>query len=110
VRDVLFIDDLLDAYDLAVEKIDQVAGEVFNIGGGPVNTLSVWSQFGPILERLKGEPIPVKFSTWRPGDQKIYVSDIRRVEKMLNWTPKTDVNTGIEALYNWASENQKVFA
>jgi CDP-paratose 2-epimerase len=110
VRDVLYIDDLLDAYDLTVENIDKVAGEVFNIGGGPNNTLSIWSEFGPILERLEGRTIPVKFSDWRPGDQKIYVSDIRRVKEILNWSPKTDVNTGIEALYHWVLENQKVFA
>jgi CDP-paratose 2-epimerase len=106
----LYIDDLLDAYDLTVENIDKVAGEVFNIGGGPNNTLSIWSEFGPILERLEGRTIPVKFSDWRPGDQKIYVSDIRRVKEILNWSPKTDVNTGIEALYHWVLENQKVFA
>ncbi len=109
VRDVLFIDDLLDAYDLAVENIDKVAGEVFNVGGGPENTLSVWSEFGPLLERLEGKPVPVKHSDWRPGDQRIYVSDIRKIKKMLNWSPKTDVETGIETLYNWVKENQKVF-
>ena len=110
VRDVLYIDDLLDSYDLAVEKIDQVAGEVFNIGGGASNTLSVWSEFGPLLERLEGREIPVKHSDWRPGDQKIYVSDIRKAEKLLGWTPKTDVVSGIEALHKWVSENNKVFA
>lgn len=110
VRDVLYIDDLLDSYDLAVEKIDQVAGEVFNIGGGASNTLSVWSEFGPLLERLEGREIPVKHSDWRPGDQKIYVSDIRKAEKLLGWTPKTGVVSGIEALHKWVSENNKVFA
>ena len=110
VRDVLYIDDLLDAYDLAVQKIDEVGGEVFNIGGGASNTISVWSEFRTILERLEGRTIPVSYSEWRPGDQKIYVSDIRKAEKLLGWNPKTDVVSGIEALHKWVTENHKVFA
>jgi len=109
VRDVLYIDDLMDAYDLAIKNIDQVAGEVFNIGGGPENTLSIWSEFGPMLERLEGRKIPVDYSDWRPGDQKIYVSDIRKAKEQLNWSPKTNVVSGIEAIHKWVTENQKVF-
>jgi CDP-paratose 2-epimerase len=108
VRDILFVDDLLDAYDLAVEKIDLVAGEVFNIGGGSTNTISVWKEFGPILERLEQNPIPVSSSTWRPGDQKIYVSDIHKAQKLLGWVPKTDVVSGIGILHQWVKENIRV--
>jgi CDP-paratose 2-epimerase len=110
VRDVLYVEDLLNAYDLAIENIDRVAGEVFNVGGGPTNTLAIWSEFGPILERLEERNIPVSYSDWRPGDQKIYVSDIRKAKEMLNWAPKTDVVSGIEALHQWVAENYKVFA
>jgi CDP-paratose 2-epimerase len=108
VRDVLFVDDLLDAYDMAVEKIDQVAGEVFNIGGGSSNTISVWKEFGPILERLESKPIPVSLAEWRPGDQKIYVSDIRKAQRLLGWVPKTDTLSGIGNLHKWVKENIKV--
>lgn len=109
VRDVLYVEDLLDAYDAAIEQIDRAAGEVFNIGGGPDNMLSVWSEFGPMLEALRGEPIPVTYGDWRPGDQKIYVSDIRKAEDMLSWKPRTVVETGVEALYRWVGENQSLF-
>lgn len=109
VRDVLYVDDLLDAYDLAIAKIDRVAGSVFNIGGGPANMLSVWSEFGPILEKLKGEVIPVRFGDWRPGDQRIYVSDIRKAGEQLGWDPKVGMQSGIERLYAWVAENREMF-
>jgi CDP-paratose 2-epimerase len=110
VRDVLFVDDLLDVYDLAIENIDHVAGEVFNIGGGPENMLSVWQEFGPMLEELRNEPIDVKRGDWRPGDQKIYVSDIRKANSMLNWSPKTEVFQGVEKLYRWVNQNRALFS
>lgn len=110
VRDVLHVEDLLDVYDQAVEKIDQATGEVFNIGGGPENTISVWREFGPLLEKLHGQPISVKRGDWRPGDQKIYVSDIRTAARLLGWKPRIGVEIGIERLYNWVDENRHLFS
>lgn len=110
VRDVLFVDDLLDVYDLAVAKIDQVAGRVFNIGGGPANMLSVWSEFGPMLEKLKGEKISIRYGDWRPGDQRIYVSDIRKAAELLGWQPRVSVTEGVERLYRWVIDNREIFA
>ena len=109
VRDVLFVGDLLDAYDVAIENIDTVSGEVFNIGGGIRNMLSVWYKFGPMLEELRGAPIPVKYGDWRPGDQKIYVSDIRKAQRLLNWNPKTSVREGVEKIYYWVHKNRELF-
>jgi CDP-paratose 2-epimerase len=109
VRDVLFIDDLLDAYNLAVDNIDMAAGEVFNVGGGPRNTMSIWGEFHTYLEQLIGRDIPVTWSDWRPGDQKIYVSDIRKAQKMIQWEPKVGVEEGITRLFNWVRENKSLF-
>ncbi len=109
VRDVLFVEDLLDAYDAAIARIDRAAGQVFNIGGGTGNMLSVWTEFGPLLEELRGAPIPVRRGDWRPGDQKIYVSDIRKAQDMLGWTPKTGVREGVEKLYRWVSGSRPLF-
>jgi len=109
VRDVLFVDDLLDAYDSAIANIDEVAGQVFNIGGGADNMLAVWTEFGLMLEELRGEPVPVGRGDWRPGDQKIYVSDIRKAKSMLNWSPKTEVFAGVEKLYRWVRDNRALF-
>lgn len=106
VRDILFIDDLLDAYDAVFENIAQIQGHVFNIGGGIQNTLSVWLEFSPILERLFQRPIPVDWQTWRPGDQPVYISDIRKIKRYLNWCPKIGIEDGISRLYRWVFNNQ----
>jgi len=109
VRDLLHVYDLLNAYDAAVQRIDQVRGEVLNLGGGPANTLSVWAEFGPYLEKLLGHPLPVTHGDWRPGDQKIFVADIRKAEKLLGWKPQYDVERGIHQLFDWVKANQALF-
>ncbi len=109
VRDVLHVDDLLDAYDTVIARIDQSAGQVYNIGGGPDNVLSVWAEFGPLLERLRGAPIPIARAGWRPGDQRVFVSDIRKAGRELGWQPKIGVEEGIEKLYAWVRENRHLF-
>ncbi len=110
VRDILFVEDLINAYDAAAERIDTVAGSVYNVGGGAANTISIWMEFAPMLEKLSGHPIPVEKGDWRPGDQPVYVSDIRKAERELGWQPKVDVENGIRRLYEWVVANQKLFA
>jgi CDP-paratose 2-epimerase len=101
VRDVLWIDDLVAAYEAAAAHIDVAAGQVYNIGGGPSNTVSAWSEFGVLLERLVGEPIDVDFADWRPGDQPVYVSDIRRAHRDLGWWPQVSLDEGLGRLWRW---------
>jgi CDP-paratose 2-epimerase len=110
VRDVLFVEDLLDAYDLALLHIDQVAGKVYNVGGGPENVISIWKEFGPFLERQLGQKIPVQTKDWRPGDQRIFVSDIRKAAGELGWRPKITVEDGIQRLIEWILQNRQLFA
>ncbi|HNP73031.1 MAG TPA: GDP-mannose 4,6-dehydratase [Kouleothrix sp.] len=110
VRDMLYIDDLVAAYMAALERIDKVGGEIFNVGGGIDNTLSIWAEFGPLLERLTGNPIAVRYGDWRPGDQPVYVSDIRRAEAMLGWRPQVAVAEGIERLVRWVQANRAFFS
>jgi CDP-paratose 2-epimerase len=109
VRDILFIEDLCDVYDLAVERIDLAAGQVFNIGGGADFTISVWEEFGQLLEKLLGEGIPVKRGDWRPGDQRVFISDIRKAQEILGWKPKIGVEEGIQRLFEWVKTNQDLF-
>ena len=110
VRDLLFIDDLLDLYDSAVKNIHVAAGQVYNVGGGPQHTISIWTEFRPILERLLGEPIRVSYADWRPGDQRIYVSNIEKAQQDLDWTPRVGVEEGIERVFNWVVANKDLFA
>jgi len=109
VRDLLYVDDLMDVYDAAIEKIDIAAGQVYNIGGGPGNVMSVWAEFGPILERLLGKEIPVARGDWRPGDQKVFYADIRKAECELGWKPKIGVEKGVERLFEWVKTNKELF-
>ncbi|MFC1646665.1 NAD-dependent epimerase/dehydratase family protein [Patescibacteria group bacterium] len=109
VRDLLFIDDLVECYDLVYKNKKKTKGQIYNIGGGIKNTMSVWSEFGPILESLFKKNINPKFVNWRPGDQLVYVSDIRRASRDFGWTPKIDVRTGVKKLFNWVMENRQLF-
>jgi CDP-paratose 2-epimerase len=104
VRDILYVDDLLNSYDLAVEQIDRAAGQVYNIGGGPANTLSIWAEFGPLLERLLERKIPVTRAGWRPGDQRVFVADIDKARRELGWTPQVGVEEGVARLAQWVKE------
>ncbi len=110
VRDMLFIDDLVDAYDAAAANIDRLAGQVYNIGGGASNTISVWTEFAPRLEKLHGAAIPFTRGDWRPGDQKVCVYDIAKAKRELQWEPRVNVQAGIEKLYRWVQENRALFA
>jgi CDP-paratose 2-epimerase len=107
VRDVLWIDDLVAAYEAAAEHIDVTAGQIYNIGGGPNYTLSIWSEFGPIT--LAGHPIPVEYSDWRSGDQPVYISDIRKAERDLHWKPHMSMLEGVERLWHWIDANPGLF-
>jgi CDP-paratose 2-epimerase len=109
VRDVHFIEDLLNAYELICQNIDQTAGQIYNIGGGAINTMSIWAEFGPLLEKLMGSPIPVNFGDWRPGDQPVYISDIRKAERDFGWHPHVSVQEGVTRLFNWITKNQHLF-
>ena len=109
VRDVLHVNDLLNAYDLAVEKIDEVKGQVYNVGGGTRNVMAIWAEFGPILEKLLGREIEVARDDWRPGDQRVFYADFRKAKRELGWEPKIDLEEGMELLFDWIKDNKALF-
>ncbi len=104
VRDVLYVDDLIEAFDAAIQQIDRVAGKVFNIGGGPANTLSLLELIS-LLEKMSGSKVDHTFDDWRPGDQRVYISDVRCAQRDLGWSPKTPPEVGIERMRSWMSAN-----
>jgi CDP-paratose 2-epimerase len=110
VRDVLFIDDLLAAYGKIIDNIELASGQVYNIGGGPQYTMSIWAEFGVILEKLFGQTIPVRFTKWRPGDQPVYISDIRKAARELKWHPTISVSEGTRRLYKWMQDHNDLFS
>ncbi len=110
VRDILWVGDLVQAFQLAAEKIDVTRGQIYNVGGGAGNTISVWVEFEQIMSQLLGKSLPVTYGEWRPGDQPIYVSDTTKIRQALGWEPKVNKYQGIEKLYRWVVENRSLFA
>jgi CDP-paratose 2-epimerase len=107
-RDVLFIDDLTSAYLLAYEHRERVAGQVYNIGGGPRNQLSLLELLD-LLKRLRGRAPTYAFADWRPGDQKVFVADIRKARQDFDWEPVCSSETGVGNLVVWIDTNLALF-
>jgi len=106
VRDVLYVTDLTRAYRLAIESPgDSINGNIFNIGGGPRFSLSLLELID-MLEDILGKRFAHSFDEWRPGDQPVYVSDIRHAAEVLKWEPKVDPKHGVLSLVQWIQENK----
>lgn len=105
VRDILWVGDLVQAYERLFQHADTVAGEVFNVGGGPDNTLSLLELVAILKEEklLSGD---VTFGDWRPGDQKVFVCDLSKIRQAVGWEPKMSPRDGILELSTWARENK----
>lgn len=109
VRDVLHVEDLARAYETAILNPDKIAGQAFNIGGGLDRTISLLDLVEMIESRLT-KKIPLVSNDWRPGDQRVYISDIRKLEKQLGWTPEIPVERGIDQLLAWVDSHRDEFA
>jgi CDP-paratose 2-epimerase len=104
VRDILFIDDLIDAMLLALDNMHAVSGRAYNVGGGSANTTSLLELVARIGELRDGPPA-VRFADWRPGDQRFYVSDIERLSAAIGWRPRVGVAAGLRRLHDWLQQS-----
>jgi CDP-paratose 2-epimerase len=109
LRDVLFVDDLCRLYELALDNMSKVNGNAYNIGGGPANTLSVKEILGTFKKRYPDFKTPA-LAEMRPGDQPVFVADIRKAKKHFGWAPKIGVDEGIELMTEWLHENKETIA
>ncbi|MBL8659246.1 MAG: SDR family NAD(P)-dependent oxidoreductase [Rhodospirillales bacterium] len=100
VRDILYVDNVVDAFLLAQKRMALVRGQAFNIGGGPANTVSLL-ELVQLIERITGTRPKTAFAPPRPGDQRLYVSDIGRFAAATGWSPRTGVATGVRRLLDW---------
>ncbi|HYE04683.1 MAG TPA: SDR family NAD(P)-dependent oxidoreductase [Planctomycetota bacterium] len=105
VRDVLFVDDLVDAFLLAGGAIDRTAGRAYNVGGGPANAVSLLGMVEHI-EALTGATLAIDWSQWRLGDQRWYVSDTSRLRADTGWRPRTAWRDGVARLHRWLVEGE----
>jgi CDP-paratose 2-epimerase len=100
VRDVLYVDDLVDAVQLVFRHMDVVSGRAFNMGGGAANTTSLVELVDLIGEIAGSRPV-VRFDEWRPGDQRYYVSDPSLFSALTGWRPQVAMDAGVRALHDW---------
>jgi CDP-paratose 2-epimerase len=102
------VEDLVRAYEAAIRSPDKVTAQAFNVGGGPGSILSLLDLIKMLEERYKRR-IPLRWDDWRPGDQRVYVSDIRKLETVLGWKPEIDATTGVNQLIDWVARNRAAF-
>jgi len=106
IRDVLWVGDLVRAFEAFINSGHK--SEIFNIGGGEQNTLSLLELVSK-LEKIYNKKVKVGFKDWRKFDQKVYVSDISKVKKRLGWKPEVNVPEGLYRLSHWINENSYLF-
>jgi len=109
IRDVLHVNDLVAAYQSVIEHKDSVSGEALNIGGGPENTLSLLELIR-YLEANLGKKLSPQWDDWRPGDQPVFVCDLQRAKKLLNWSPRISVDNGVNQLIDWVKGHPDLFS
>lgn len=107
VRDLLYIDDLLRAFDFAIHHRKKTVGKVYNIGGGSANAVSIWKEFGPLLESFVGKKIRVRWAPARLGDQNIFIADTSRAKQDFGWEPAVGYRDGLNMLFKWIKAHEQ---
>ena len=109
VRDVLYVDDLVELMIRAVTRKQESAGQIYNVGGGPSHTISIWAEFREVLSKLVGKLPAVDHGEFRPGDQCIYVSDIRKAQEQFGWSPQVGLVEGLSRMIaEWGKDGVPV--
>lgn len=96
VRDILWVEDLINCYQKAIKKIEVTKGQAYNIGGGDKNVISLQD-----LIQIAKIDTETKYTGWRPADQKYYVSNIQKAKRDFGWEPSTNSESGILKLQSW---------
>jgi len=109
VRDILFIEDLVDAFLLAQQQMKKLAGHAFNIGGGPTNSISLLELLDLLAELHSGD-VSVRFEDWRAADQRYYVADTSKFSGLTGWRPGVPVHEGVRRLYEWIRTGEDQFS
>ena len=107
VRDILWVSDAISAYDAFIRN-KGLRGEVFNLGGGMKHNISLIEALD-VIKKITGVNPIINYSDWRPGDQKVYISDITKAEGKLQWSPIITTEEGIKKLINWTRNNIALF-
>jgi len=107
VRDCLFGTDVTELVGKVVDNPKKLGCEAFNVGGGKDNSLSILELID-LIEK-NGYKVNYDFGEWRQADQKVYISDIKKVSERFNWKPKVSPEEGVKKLLQWTEENKSLF-
>jgi CDP-paratose 2-epimerase len=108
VRDLLYVDDLCDLYVRCLQNPEKVSGRIYNIGGGAANAVSLLDLLR-MIEAMLGRKLEPTFGPWRPGDQRIYISNVAAIARDLGWKPSTSPEKGVRQLGDWVLGNPALF-
>jgi CDP-paratose 2-epimerase len=108
VRDMLFVDDLVQAYQMAIEAIETTNGKIYNLGGGPGNKMCLHDLIHS-LEGLTNRKLRYTYDEWRPGDQPVFVCNVDKARREFGWKPSTSPEEGVRKLFDWVSKNTELF-
>jgi CDP-paratose 2-epimerase len=109
VRDVLAVQDLVRAFEAAYQNRQTTGGEIYNVGGGADNTISLLELIDRI-EKLFHKRVRHRFRPSRPGDQPVYISDFSKLQQHVGWSPRITVQETIENIYEWWKQNRSLLA
>jgi CDP-paratose 2-epimerase len=108
VRDMLFVDDLVDAYQMAIREIETTSGKIYNLGGGPRNKMCLHDLIAA-LEGHASRKLQYTYDDWRPGDQPVFVCNVDKAKQDFGWEPSTSPEEGVSKLFDWVSKNTELF-
>ena len=108
MREVLYVTDLVEAFYAFIKKSNSIQNSVYNIGGGVENTLSLLELLD-LLEEITGKRSDIRYDKWRPSDQKVYISDLKKAKEELGWKPKVSPREGVKLLVEWVKDNINIF-
>jgi len=101
VRDILFCEDLVRAFEMAVENIKKTKGQPYNIGGSRRNSISIIELLQFMKNKLNIQPSKISYDEWRRADQKVYISNIAKATKEFGWKPEIPMERGIAKMFEW---------
>ena len=100
VRDVLHAEDMKRVYFAALTNIEAAKGQVFNIGGGAVNSLSLLELLLMLEDIVQVELSYTKLPV-RESDQRFFVADISKARRILGWVPEVTPEEGVTRMIEW---------
>ena len=108
VRDVLYVEDLVRAFEAVRSRMEKTSGEVYNLGGGVDNSTSIL-EIIELIEKVTGKKLHYEMERIRAGDQLFYVTDFGKLHRDTGWQPRVNVRQTLENMYDWWKRNRELF-